>query len=157
MQTNRTLVLLGLSGLLGCATTSAVAPGTTYTVPLTTAAETPPCAGAGPTASGSAAIVVAADNASITTTVTHGGLSGDVTSAHIHSGAVGAPGPVVLPFSGTLTSPFAKTFTAADYVAAAGAPPDFPSFVAALKAGNGAYVNVHTAACKAGEIRGEIQ
>ena len=42
MQFNRTLLLLGLSGLLGCAT-SGVAPGTTYTVPLTAAAESPPC------------------------------------------------------------------------------------------------------------------
>jgi hypothetical protein len=156
MQLNRTLLLLGLSGLLGCAT-SGVAPAKTFTVPLTTAAEIPPCAGAGPTASGSATIVVAADDASITATVTYGGLSGDPTSSHIHSGAAGASGPVVLAFSGSLTSPFGKTFTAVDYVAATGAPPDFAAFVAALKAGNAAYVNVHTAACKPGEIRGEIQ
>jgi len=156
MQVNRTLMLLGLSGLLGCAT-SGVAPGKTYTVPLTAAAEAPPCDGASPTASGSATIVVASDDSSISTTVSYGGLSGEPTAAHIHSGPVGSPGPVVLPFSGTLTSPFGKTFTAKDYVAASGAPPDWASFVAALKAGNGAYVNVHTAACKPGEIRGEIQ
>ena len=156
MQRNRMLVLLGLSGLLGCATSS-VPPGKQYTVALTPGAETPPCTGAGPTASGSAVIVVAADDKSITATVTYGGLSGDPVAAHIHSGAAGSPGPVVLPFSGSLTSPFGKTFTATDYVAAPGAPTDFTAFVAALKAGNGAYVNVHTAACKPGEIRGEIQ
>src|SRR5262249_10655388 len=156
MQLNRTLMLLGVSGLLGCAT-SGVAPGKTYTVPLTAAAEAPPCGGAGATASGSSTIVVAADDASISATVSYGGLSGDPTAAHIHSGPVGSPGPVVLPFSGSLTSPFAKTFTAKDYVAASGAPPDWASFVAALRAGNGAYVNLHTAACKLGEIRGDIQ
>ena len=69
--------------------------------------------------------------------------------------AVGVAGPVVLPFSGDLASPLSKTFTAADYVAAPGAPPDFASFVQTLK-GGGAYVNVHTAACKPGEIRGQI-
>ena len=156
MQSNRMLVLLGLSGLLGCAT-SGLPPGKEYTVPLTPGAETPPCDAAGPTASGSATIVVAADDKSITATVSYGGLNGDPVAAHIHSGPAGSPGPVVLPFSGTLTSPFAKTFTAADYVVAPGAPPDFPAFVTALKAGNAAYVNVHTAACKPGAIRGEIQ
>src|SRR5262249_8247377 len=67
MQLNRTLMLLGVSGLLGCAT-SGVAPGKTYTVPLTAAAEAPPCGGAGPTASGSSTIVVAADDSSISAT-----------------------------------------------------------------------------------------
>ena len=35
--------------------------------------------------------------------------------------------------------------------------PDFATFVTALKAGGAAYLNVHTDACKPGEIRGEIQ
>ncbi len=155
MQREQTLLVLGLAGLLGCAT-SGGAPSKSFTVPLSTASEVPACAEAGPTASGSATIAVAADDKSITAKVTYGGLSGAPTSSHIHSGVAAGNGPVVLPFSGSLASPYSKTFTAADYVAAPGAPPDFPSFVAALKAGNAAYVNVHTAACKAGEIRGEI-
>jgi hypothetical protein len=64
---------------------------------------------------------------------------------------------VVLPFSAPLDSPFSKTLTAADYVAGTGTPPDFASFVTALKAGGAGYVNVHTGACKPGEIRGEVQ
>jgi hypothetical protein len=98
---------------------------------------------------------------SIEASVTYEGLSGPVTAAHIHYGSASAPGPVVLSFENSLGSPgshyFAKTFVAADYLAAPGAPPDFNSFVTGLRAGGTAYVNVHTAGCKAGEIRGEIQ
>jgi hypothetical protein len=158
MTAARALILSSLAVLLGCATEkSAAAPAPkTFDVPLTTAAEVPVCAATGPGATGKATIVIAPDDSSITATVTHSGLSGDVTAAHIHAGAAGVAGPVVLPFSAPLTSPFTKTFTAADYVAAPNAPPDFPSFLALLKSG-GAYVNVHTAACKPGEIRGQIQ
>jgi len=156
MQRNRMLVLLGVSGLLGCAT-SGVPPAREFSVALTPGAEVPVCTAAGPTASGSATVTVAADGKSITASVSYGGLSGAPTQAHIHTGAAGSAGSIVLPFSGTLTSPFGKTFTAADYIAAGDAPPDFAAFVTALKAGNAAYVNVHTPACPKGEIRGELQ
>ena len=166
MEPTRLLGLLGLSALMACATEKAAektaekasAPPTrTFTVPLTTGAEVPPCASAGANAKGMANITVAPDDSSISVTVSYTDLSGEPTAAHIHSGPASAAGPVVLPFSGSLATPFSKTFTAADYVAAPGAPPDFGSFLTALKAGGAAYVNVHTAACKPGEIRGEIQ
>jgi len=83
--------------------------------------------------------------------------AGDPTASHIHAGAAGVNGPVVLPFGAPLTSPYSKTFTAADYQANPGAPPDFAAFVTALRAGGAAYINIHTAACKPGELRGEIQ
>jgi len=158
MTAARALILSSLAVLLGCATEKSAAAPTpkTFDVPLTTAAEVPVCASAGPGATGNATIAIAPDDSSITATVTHSGLSGDATAAHIHAGAAGVAGPVVLPFSAPLTSPFTKTFTAADYVAAPNAPPDFPSFLTLLKSG-GAYLNVHTAACKPGEIRGQIQ
>jgi len=142
---------------MGCASEkSATASAKTLSVPLTPGVETPVCPLAGAGASGTATILIASDNSSITATVTYAGLSGDATAAHIHFGKAATAGPVVLPFSGSLASPFSKTFTAADYVAAAGAPPDFRSFVIALNAGGAAYLNVHTAACKPGEIRGDI-
>jgi len=161
MSTARALAVLSVLMLMGCATekpatAAAAATATTFSVPLTTDAEVPQCAAAGPGAKGTAEIAVAPDDSSITATVTHSGLSGDATAAHIHAGAVGVAGPVVLPFSGSLASPFSKTFTSADYVAAPGAPADFPSFVKSLRAGD-AYLNVHTAACKPGEIRGQIK
>jgi hypothetical protein len=148
---------LALGMLGGCSTVSAVPQPTTFRVPLTPGAETPPCPSAGAGATGTATITVLADSTSIEATVTYDGLSGPVTAAHIHSGSAAAAGPVVLPFGGSLGSPFTKTFVATDYVAASGAPADFTAFVTALKAGGAAYVNVHTATCKGGEIRGEVQ
>jgi hypothetical protein len=154
----RVLAVLGLCALFGCATEKVTSsPPTTLNVPLLRASEVPVCAAAGPTATGEATVTVVADGTSVAVTVTYSGLSGDATAAHVHWGASGVAGPVVLPFSGSLVSPFSKTFTAADYVAAAGAPPDFAAFLVALKAGGTTYVNVHTAACKPGEIRGEFQ
>ena len=157
MPSTRTLVLLSLVSLMGCATEKSAAekPPGIKNFALTTGEEVPPCAAAGGGAQGGGNVTLAPDESSLTATVNYSGLSGPATVAHIHAGKTGVAGPVVLPFSGDLTSPFSKTFTAADYVAAPGAPPDFGSFVQALKSG-GAYVNVHTAACKPGEIRGQI-
>lgn len=130
---------------------------TVFHVSLLTSNETPPCPDAGTAATGNATVTIPADDLSVVVDVTYSGLSGPATAAHIHSGTSAAPGPVVLPFSAPLDSPFTKTLSAADYVAAQGAPADFATFITAFKAGGAGYVNVHTTACKAGEIRGEVQ
>ena len=154
METARILTCLAFFALSGCATEkAATAEPKVFNVPLTKQT----CAGAGANAAGAAVVTVAADGSTVMVTVTYSGLSGEPTAAHIHWGASGVNGPVLLPFSGPLASPFSRNFSAADYLAAAGAPADFAAFVVALKAGGVAYVNVHTAACKPGEIRGEIQ
>ena len=162
MPSTRTLFPLSLAVLMGCATEKsaaekppAVSPPAIKNFALTPGDEVPPCPAGGPGAQGTANVTLSPDESSLTATVNYSGLSGPATVAHLHAGKAGVAGPVVLPFSGDLTSPFTKTFTAADYVAAPGAPPDFASFVQTLKAG-GAYVNVHAAACKPGEIRGQI-
>lgn len=159
MKTIAVLSCLGLAAVMGCggSSSSSTSQSKTFTVPLTTANETPPCAGAGSAATGTATITIPADNSSVSVSASYSGLSGPAAAGHIHSGTSAAPGPVVLPFTGSLTSPFSATLTSADYVAASGAPPDFASFVTALKAGGAGYVNFHTAACPGGEIRGEIQ
>ncbi len=165
MRTMTVVCCLGLAAVFGCGSSSndsgssgsSGAQSKTFTVTLAPAGETPPCAKAAAGATGTAAIAIPADNSSVSVVLTYSGLSGPATAAHIHSGTAAAAGPIVLPFSGSLSSPFSTTLTAANYVAAAGAPPDFPTFVAALKAGGGGYVNVHTAACPGGEIRAEIE
>jgi len=119
--------------------------------------ETPPCTDAGVAATGTAKVTIPADNASVVVDVSYSGLSTAVFMAHIHSGTPAAAGPIVLPFSAPFDSPFTKTLTAADYTPATGTPPDFASFVTALKAGGAGYVNLHTEACRPGEIRAEIQ
>lgn len=159
MKTATAIASLSWIVLMGCATEKpapTMATPKTLQVALTPGAEPSPCPGAGAGAAGTATIVVSPDRSSISAMVSHSGLSGDPTGSHIHFGKAGVAGPVVLPFAAPLTSPFSKTFTSADYVAAPGAPPDFAAFVAALEAGS-AYVNVHTPACKPGEIRGQIQ
>lgn len=159
MNAWRFLPYLALTGLIGCSNDTSNGQGTkTFNLTMTVANETPPCAAAGTAATGTANIVVAADNSSIAATVAYSGLSGPPIMAHIHSGTPAAAGPIVLPFTVVLTtSPFSQTFTAADYVAASGAPADFATFVTALRAGGAAYTNIHTDACRGGEIRAEIQ
>jgi CHRD domain len=76
-------------------------------------------------------------------TVKYEGLTGPATMAHIHGPAdPGANAGVVVPFANA-ASPITGTATLTD------------AQVAELKAGK-YYVNVHTAANKGGEIRGQI-
>ena len=124
---------------------------------MAAANETPPCANAGASATGTATITIPADSASVIVEVAYSGLSSPVFMAHIHSGTPAASGPIVLPFSAPFDSPFTKTLTATDYTPGTGTPPDFASFVAALRAGGAGYVNLHTNDCRPGEIRAEIQ
>ncbi|UVK36199.1 CHRD domain-containing protein [Mesorhizobium sp. AR10] len=78
-------------------------------------------------------------------TVKYSGLSGPATAAHIHGpAATGANAGVVIPFKGKLKSPIKGSATLTDAQAAD------------LEAGK-YYVNVHTAANKDGEIRGQIE
>jgi hypothetical protein len=76
---------------------------------------------------------------------TYSGLSGPPTAAHIHSGEAGKNGGVAVPlFTGaTAKSPFEGSATLTDAQAAD------------LLAGK-LYVNIHTDAHKAGEVRGQL-
>ena len=81
-----------------------------------------------------------------------GGLSGSIstkdvpgTMAHIHRGAKGANGPVIVPLDkngDTYSVPAGRKLT--------------PQQIEDLKAGN-LYVNVHSNRFKGGEVRGQLQ
>ena len=89
----------------------------------------------------------------LTYTVTATGLSGVVTAAHIHVGAVGAEGPPVL----TLTHASVASGTVASGTSATGLAVGVTadSLFTLLRNGN-AYVNLHTAANVDGEVRGQV-
>ena len=151
------VVLVPAAMVVGCGSDVPAAQSKVFNLTLSPANETPPCTSAGASATGTSTVTIPNDNSSVTVAASYSGLSGPPTAGHIHSGTSAAPGPVVLPFSAPLDSPFTKTLTATNYVAANGAPPDFASFVTALKAGGAGYVNLHTSACPGGEIRAEVQ
>jgi hypothetical protein len=107
-------------------------------VKLSGAEEVPPVNTQG---SGSGSLRLAEDG-TVTGSVKTTGVQG--TMAHIHQGAKGQNGPVIVPLTkngDTYSVPDGRKLTAAQ--------------MQAWKAGN-LYVNVHTAANKGGEVRGQI-
>ena len=79
----------------------------------------------------------------ITWKLTFGKLTGRAVAAHIHSGARGKAGPVIVPLCAPCRSGRTGRATVSE------------SVLAALEAGR-AYVNVHTKRNAAGEIRGQV-
>jgi CHRD domain len=136
------LVVAALT-LAGCSTykenVPAWMPGSNaINVNLTGTEEVPPLSVPG---SGSGTLRVAEDG-TISGSVTTKDVAG--TMAHIHRGAKGTNGPVIVPLDkngDTYSVPGGRKLTAEQ--------------IKDLKAGN-LYVNVHTAKNKGGEVRGQI-
>jgi hypothetical protein len=105
------------------------------------------------TATGQGTAVISADGSTITYIVTYSGLSGTVNAAHIHTGAAGSNGGVILPLTAG-PSPMTGTLTAANF-SASGSVTTFAQAVAAIRAGT-TYFNLHTTANPGGELRGQI-
>jgi plastocyanin len=76
------------------------------------------------------------------------GLSSNIISAHVHRGAAGANGGIVIPFSNLPST--GGSFSTSD-VADAGLIREI------LASPGGFYVNVHTANNTGGEVRGQLQ
>lgn len=120
-------------------TVAGLAFGADVKVSLSGANEVPPVT---TSATGDGTITVADDGA-VSGSVTTKGVQG--TAAHIHMGAAGKNGPVVVPF----------TKEGDTYKVAAGAKLN-PDQLKAFKAGE-LYFNVHSAANPNGEIRGQLK
>lgn len=114
--------------------------GKKTTAELTGAQEVPPVS---TKASGKSTITVA-DDKSVTGSVIIDDMN--ATAAHIHQGAPGANGPVIIP----LTKSADKTFAVPSKTRLT------DSQYAAYKAGN-LYINVHSAAHPGGEIRVQLK
>lgn len=111
------------------------------------------------TGSGSATVDWNAATDTFSYVLTWTGLTGSATMAHIHIGAPGVNGPVVIPFFTTVmpaADSLSGTLTAADFSAD---PTDGVNTIAdvatAIEDGD-AYVNIHTAEYPGGEIRGQL-
>jgi CHRD domain-containing protein len=121
----------------------------------------PPNLDAGASPSGMADFKVSGTTVVYKLTVS--GLSGAPTAAHIHLGAQGAAGPVIVPLT-IAAGPSAGTGTGEgtfDAAAVKGKKPDgsamtLDDVLSAMRSG-GTYVNVHTANNKPGEARGQIE
>ena len=133
-------VAAAVLGLASCSSMPSWMPGSgAMKVNLTGAEEVPPVS---TQAKGSGTFRVA-DDGTVTGSVTTEGVSG--TMAHIHQGAKGQNGPVIVPLTkngDTYSVPEGRKLT--------------PAQMDALKAGN-LYVNVHSNAHKGGEIRAQLQ
>jgi hypothetical protein len=110
------------------------------------------------TATGAGVVTIDAARTQIAVQLSIANLA-NATMAHIHAGAVGTNGPVILPLAGAFTQSLTKTVTAADLMAhpEAGVA-TFDDAINALLTGR-AYLNVHSstnATTAMGEIRGQV-
>lgn len=133
----RTTILVAALVLAACASMGGNQP---LQVRMTGAEEVPPVNASG---TGTGTITVGEDK-SVMAKISTQGVQG--VAAHIHEGAAGANGPVIVPMEKTgdneWSSKGGAKLTDAQYEA--------------YKAGR-LYFNVHTAANKGGEIRGQIR
>lgn len=147
-----TLVRTALAGsvlalVAGCGAMSSsgkAAAGTeVYEATLSASQEVPPTAGTG---TGKAEVQVDPGTHKIRWRVTHSGLSGPATAAHIHGPAAAtANAGVVVPFTGDVN---AQPITGEATLT----PAQYADLTAGLY-----YVNVHTTRSPAGEIRGQLK
>ena len=149
------------AALVGAAA-SASAQTYTMSATLTGAGETP-APGINTGAFGSATIVVDLSARTVAYTVSVYNLPSGVIASHIHVGAVGTAGPVVVSLSPPATASndfgYSGTVKGSDFVintntSNLGIRSSDDMFQAIL--GGNAYVNVHSQANPGGEIRGQL-
>ena len=121
---------------------AALAESVAFKADLKASSEVPPVESKG---SGTLSATYDTASKSLNYTANYSGLTGDATAAHFHGpAAAGQNAGVVVPVTGSAASPIKGTATLTDAQAAD------------LMAGRW-YFNIHTAANKGGEIRGQVE
>ena len=130
---------LALTAWVGSATAATMS----FKVPLSGDEQVPPVTTAG---KGTADLTWDASTRVVTWDITYSGLTGEVTMAHFHNGPAGKNGKVVvwLTKKGSMTTDAIK-----------GQETLTPEQAKQFEAGDW-YINVHTKAHPAGEIRGQV-
>ena len=149
----RCSAVLGVALALACAADSTSAPVVvSYSAVLTGAREVPAVV---TSASGTAGFVLT--GTTVTYIIATTGFSNPLTVGHVHLGAAGQTGPVIVPFNIT-----AQSGTVATGAIDVGAPITFGNITISgdslrrLFENGTAYVNLHTAGFPGGEIRGQV-
>jgi hypothetical protein len=134
------LVVVGVAATVALARPSMSSMG--FKANLDTRQEVPKESGASVRASGS--FTATLTGTKLAWKLTFDNLTGAATASHIHSGAKGKAGPVIVALCGPCKSPASGTA----HVTAA--------IAKMLQSGN-TYVNVHTGKNPGGEIRGQVK
>jgi hypothetical protein len=135
--------------------------GDTFKATLSPGNEVPPPT-LDPRSSPSGSATFTVSGPSITYKVTVTGLSSPYTAAHIHSGASGVAGPVLVPLNltqgsqGEASGEGTIDASAIKGKKADGSAMSMDELVSMMRSG-GTYINVHTQNNKPGEARGQIQ
>ena len=154
----RATVLLAVAGLLALPAVALAADQ--FTATLTPGAEVPP-----PdlppeyTGSGSARVTISNDERSLDYEVLWDGLTRPPLDVHIHYGAPGKAGGILLtlPHGDSPEGPvFVGTVRERDFTPVEGGPQTFAEALTAIRDGD-TYVNVHTEQNPSGEIRGQLR
>jgi hypothetical protein len=153
------LPLFAAVALVGFGAAPASAQQFTLTATLTGAGETP-APGINTGAFGSATVVVDLTARTVTYTVNVFNLPSGVTASHIHAGAVGTAGPVVVSFAPQANASNDFSFTGVVPDTAFALNPNLgirsaDDMFQAILGGN-SYVNVHSTVNPGGEIRGQL-
>jgi hypothetical protein len=153
------LPVFAAAAIMGLGAAPASAQQFTLNATLTGAGETP-APGINTGAFGSAVVVVDLGARTVTYTVNVFNLPSGVIASHIHVGAVGTPGPVVVIFSPPINSSNDFSFTGVVQDTAFSLAPTLgirsPDDMFQAILGNNSYVNVHSAVYPGGEIRGQL-
>lgn len=134
-------MMAGAAALAACASTGQIyGMSSGQQIAMSGASEVPPVS---TPASGSGTVTINADR-SVSARISATGMP--ATASHIHEGATGSNGPVIVPFTktgdNTFVAPEGAKLTESQY--------------ASYKAGR-LYVNVHSAAHPGGEIRAQLK